>query len=252
MPNHTVEPGQKGYGMIPITRNLPRSFVTNLKPGDSVPVGAPQLVRGIAFGGDRGVAAVDLSLDGGRTWQNHGPRQRRGHLRLPAMADHDSIPARGAHTVMARCTNTDRVMQPMRRVWNPGGYMSNQVETLDLVAAEEGAQPCLDPSAPPCWPASSPARRRPSPPRRLSFTRRPRSNPPFGDDVGFPTGPGSDVIASNCTACHSADHTLNQPALSREEWHTVVDKMITAYKAPISPEDARVIVDYLARVKGEP
>lgn len=75
---------------------------------------------------------------------------------------------------------------------------------------------------------------------------------PFGDAPGFPAGPGSEVIASNCTAFHSADHTLNQPSLSREEWHTVVDKMITAYKAPITPEDAKVIVDYLARVKGEP
>jgi cytochrome c5 len=75
---------------------------------------------------------------------------------------------------------------------------------------------------------------------------------PFGDAPGFPAGPGSDVIASNCTACHSADHTLNQPSLSREEWHSVVDKMINAYKAPITPEDAKVIVDYLARVKGEP
>jgi cytochrome c5 len=68
----------------------------------------------------------------------------------------------------------------------------------------------------------------------------------------LPAGTGSEVIASNCTACHSADHTLNQPSLSREEWHTVVDKMITAYRAPITPEDAKVIVDYLARVKGEP
>jgi cytochrome c5 len=75
---------------------------------------------------------------------------------------------------------------------------------------------------------------------------------PFGDVPGFPPGPGSDVIAANCTACHSADHTLNQPSLSRAEWHTVVDKMITAYKAPITPEDATAIVDYLARVKGEP
>jgi hypothetical protein len=30
----------------------------------------------------------------------------------------------------------------------------------------------------------------------------------------------------------------------------VVNKMITAYGAPVSPEDARAIVDYLARTKG--
>ena len=86
----------------------------------------------------------------------------------------------------------------------------------------------------------------------LELRPTPEVELPFGDAPGFPAGTGSEVIASNCTACHSADHTLNQPSLSREEWHTVVDKMITAYRAPITPEDAKVIVDYLARVKGEP
>ena len=30
----------------------------------------------------------------------------------------------------------------------------------------------------------------------------------------------------------------------------VVDKMITAYKAPVSPDDTKAIVDYLVRTKG--
>ncbi len=68
-------------------------------------------------------------------------------------------------------------------------------------------------------------------------------------DAMFP-GPGSDAINNNCLACHSADHVLNQPSLSREAWQEVVNKMITAYKAPISPDDAKAIVDYLIRTKG--
>ena len=69
-------------------------------------------------------------------------------------------------------------------------------------------------------------------------------------DTMFPAGPGSDAINNNCLACHSADHVLNQPSLSREAWQEVVNKMITAYKAPVSPDDAKSIVDYLARNKG--
>jgi len=69
-------------------------------------------------------------------------------------------------------------------------------------------------------------------------------------DAMFPGGPGSDAINNNCLACHSADHVLNQPSLSREAWQEVVNKMITAYKAPVSPDDAKAIVDYLARTKG--
>ena len=70
-------------------------------------------------------------------------------------------------------------------------------------------------------------------------------------DAMFPAGPGSDAINNNCLACHSADHVLNQPSLSREAWQEVVNKMITAYKAPVSPDDAKAIVDYLVHTKGK-
>src|ERR1700751_3182579 len=69
-------------------------------------------------------------------------------------------------------------------------------------------------------------------------------------DALFPPGPESDTMNTNCLACHSADHVLNQPSLSREAWQEVVNKMITAYKAPVSPDDVKAIVDYLVRVKG--
>jgi hypothetical protein len=69
-------------------------------------------------------------------------------------------------------------------------------------------------------------------------------------DAMFPAGSGSDAINNNCLACHSADHVLNQPSMSREAWQEVVNKMITAYKAPVSPDDAKAIVDYLVHTKG--
>jgi mono/diheme cytochrome c family protein len=70
-------------------------------------------------------------------------------------------------------------------------------------------------------------------------------------DAMFPPGPGSDAMNNNCLACHSADHVLNQPSLPRETWQEIVNKMIKAYKAPVSPDDAKAIVDYLARTKGD-
>ena len=73
---------------------------------------------------------------------------------------------------------------------------------------------------------------------------------PPGDDM-FPNGPGSDAVNNNCLACHSADMVLNQPALSKAQWHAEVDKMRTAYKAPIDPKDVDAILSYLVSVKGE-
>jgi hypothetical protein len=43
---------------------------------------------------------------------------------------------------------------------------------------------------------------------------------------------------------------LNQPALSKAQWKAEVDKMRTAYKAPIDPKDVDSIVDYLVSIRG--
>jgi mono/diheme cytochrome c family protein len=73
---------------------------------------------------------------------------------------------------------------------------------------------------------------------------------PPGDGM-FPNGPGADAVNNNCLACHSADMVLNQPAMSKVRWQAEVDKMRTAYKAPIDPKDVDAILDYLVSVKGE-
>ena len=70
---------------------------------------------------------------------------------------------------------------------------------------------------------------------------------PFGERM-FPDAPGSDVVNNNCLACHSAGMVLTQPALSKEQWRAEVDKMRTAYKAPIDPKDVDAVVDYLVRL----
>jgi hypothetical protein len=66
------------------------------------------------------------------------------------------------------------------------------------------------------------------------------------------TGEDADAINNNCLACHSADHVLNQPLLSKDAWKEVVHKMVAAYKAPISADDEKQIVEYLVRTKSIP
>jgi DMSO/TMAO reductase YedYZ molybdopterin-dependent catalytic subunit len=68
-PHASIEPGQTGVRMVPINRMVPRSFFTNVAEGSSFPAGKQFLLRGIALGGDSGVAKVELSSDGGKSWQ---------------------------------------------------------------------------------------------------------------------------------------------------------------------------------------
>jgi DMSO/TMAO reductase YedYZ molybdopterin-dependent catalytic subunit len=73
-PHASIKPGETDVKMIPINRKVPRSFVTNIASGRKVDAAAPTTLRGIAFGGDCGVASVDFSIDRGQ------PRRMSGRL----------------------------------------------------------------------------------------------------------------------------------------------------------------------------
>ena len=134
VPNHTVKPGDKGFRLVPATGNVPRSFITNVHDGDKLKVGAERLVRGIAFGGDCGVARVDASIDGGKSWQSTKLGPDEGKYSLRQWQAQLTLPAAGARTLMVRCTNTAGLAQPGFPVWNPSGYLYNTVESIHVIA----------------------------------------------------------------------------------------------------------------------
>jgi DMSO/TMAO reductase YedYZ molybdopterin-dependent catalytic subunit len=113
-PFANVTPGQQGVKMIPINRMLPRSFFTNINDGDFLHVGQTTTVRGIAFGGDAGLAKVLFSSDAGRHWQetrlglDHGKysfRQWEAPLRLSS---------HGAHTLKIKAVKVWGTSSGMR------------------------------------------------------------------------------------------------------------------------------------------
>ncbi|GGF20682.1 oxidase [Aliidongia dinghuensis] len=134
-PHASVTPGQTGFKTVPINRMVPRSFVTNLKDGASVPAGASTLVRGIAFGGDTGVAKVELSPDGGKSWLVTTLGKDEGKYSFRQWQANITLADKGQHKLMVRCTNADGVAQPDQPNWNPGGFMRNLVETTTVMAA---------------------------------------------------------------------------------------------------------------------
>jgi DMSO/TMAO reductase YedYZ molybdopterin-dependent catalytic subunit len=134
-PHYTIKPGETGVKLVPVTRLVPRSFITNIRDGGTVPAGSPALARGIAFGGDCGVQKVDLSIDGGKSWLPTQLGKDEGKYGFRQWQTKFTLPAPGAHSLMIRCTNTKGEPQPDFPVWNPGGYMMNTIETTHVVAA---------------------------------------------------------------------------------------------------------------------
>ena len=87
------------------------------------------------MGGDCGVAKMELSADGGKTWQtaqldkDEGAYSfRQWSLQLPA-------PASGPLALMARCTNTKGEVQPPEPNWNGAGFMRNVIERVQLTVS---------------------------------------------------------------------------------------------------------------------
>ncbi|HWM92764.1 MAG TPA: sulfite oxidase [Thermoanaerobaculia bacterium] len=93
--------------------------------GETLPAGAVT-VRGFAYAGEREIARVEVSTDGGRTWTTAdlGPEHARWAWRL--WQAHLDLPA-GEHEIVCRAWDTAAQTQPEHpaQVWNFKGYMNN-------------------------------------------------------------------------------------------------------------------------------
>jgi mono/diheme cytochrome c family protein len=71
-------------------------------------------------------------------------------------------------------------------------------------------------------------------------------------DVRLKDAPGKELVAANCSMCHSLDYIqMNSPFLDRKGWEASVNKMIKAMGAPVADADVQKIVDYLASQYGK-
>jgi mono/diheme cytochrome c family protein len=64
----------------------------------------------------------------------------------------------------------------------------------------------------------------------------------------FPAGDGASIANSQCLICHSAGMVLTQPQRTQTQWQDTINKMRTAYGAPIPAEQVDSLAAYLTRV----
>ena len=131
-PQADIAPGQQGVRLIPINRMVPRSFFTNVKDQAKFKVGETTTVRGIAFGGDTGLAKVLFSADAGSHWQEAqlGPDHGKYSFRQWTVDFRPS--SSGLQTLMVKAFNTAGTSQPDRANWNGSGFMRNVIESVSV------------------------------------------------------------------------------------------------------------------------
>ncbi len=131
VPTISVKPGDKDFPTKPISTMVPRAWITSHVDGAA----SPRELRGIAMGGDAGIAKVELLIEGddrvipALLGTDEGRYSfRRWSAVLPAGLI-------GERRIGPRCTNSNGVTQPLAQSWNPNGYARDGVEFIGMTFA---------------------------------------------------------------------------------------------------------------------
>jgi sulfite dehydrogenase len=127
-----VPPGSAPKKTVPINRFDTRSFIVEPADGTTLKANKPVEVMGIAFSGGYGVRDVIVSTDNGRTWNETKLGRDLGKYawRQWTYAWRPTKP--GKYTLLVRATDSIGGSQPFEPLWNPAGFMRNNVEKIDV------------------------------------------------------------------------------------------------------------------------
>src|SRR4030081_860792 len=121
-----AEPGTAPKATMPINRFKVRSFITSVADGAKLKAGAQTTLKGIA--------AVAVPTDGGKTWAQASLGKDLGKYSFREWQMLVRLAA-GAHELKVRATSNGGETQPMEPLWNGAGYLRNVVETVRVTAA---------------------------------------------------------------------------------------------------------------------
>lgn len=130
-----VEPGTVAKATKPIGKMPVRSFITSHADGDTVRSKQAIVLRGIAFDGGSGIAAVAVSIDEATTWLPAKLGEDLGPYSFRPWEAVVTLPRPGPCTLKVRATSRAGETQPLIALWNPSGYRRNIVESVTVKAS---------------------------------------------------------------------------------------------------------------------
>jgi sulfite oxidase len=131
MPNQPVKPGEavKPEDTHSVTGLTLKSLIAGPSSGAKLKPGS-QVVQGVAWAGEADVKRVDISTDGGASWN---PAQLgKDHVKYAwRLWSYPWKPARsGDYTILSRATDMQGRVQPDAALWNPSGYFYNACDQV--------------------------------------------------------------------------------------------------------------------------
>jgi hypothetical protein len=125
-------PSQEAETDAPITDMLVNSLITNIEEGQRLSAGKPTTVKGIAWDGGHGIRTVEVSLNGGRTWERAQLEPDYGRFSFRAWHHTFTPYGGGEYRLMARATSRQGRTQPFKLVFNRAGYHNNVVQRIHV------------------------------------------------------------------------------------------------------------------------
>lgn len=133
VPNQPVAPGAdvNPDDTHPITVLGVKSVISAPVEGATVKPGTVR-VHGAAWAGEADIVKVELSADGGTTWQAARLGNERSKYAWRLWSCQWKAPQAGEYTLMSRATDGQGRTQPMIAAWNPSGYLYNAVDQVKV------------------------------------------------------------------------------------------------------------------------
>lgn len=133
LPNHPVKPGEavNPDDTHPVTALGVKSVIAGPNDGGKLKAGVIR-VHGAAWAGEADVTSVEISTDGGATWNPAGLGRDHAHYAWRLWSYDWKATKAGEYTILSRATDSQGRTQPMESVWNPSGYLNNAIDKVTV------------------------------------------------------------------------------------------------------------------------
>ena len=131
MPNQPIKPGEtvKPEDTHPVTGLNVKSVIAT--PADGTRVSSRTVhIQGVAWAGEAEIVRVDVSMDGGSTWQAAQLGHDKARYAWRLWTHTWKSPKAGDYVVMSRATDSQGRTQPQDALWNPSGYLYNAIDQV--------------------------------------------------------------------------------------------------------------------------
>ena len=134
-PNQPIKPGDavKPEDTHPLTELSVKSVISGPLEGASLK-GGRVAIQGAAWAGEAEIANVEVSTDGGASWNPATLGHDQAHYAW-RLWNYEWKAKSGDYTLLSRATDKRGRTQPAAPAWNPSGYLYNAVDQVKIHVA---------------------------------------------------------------------------------------------------------------------